>query len=353
MGAQAATNPRASAFFEELRETWQQAADRVGAVERRRYRVAGNELELLFAGDALVLPLTRALAHLAAAHGTGEPLTIYAWDSTSTQTAMPRPPWGADDYREYGKIRGFFDERVQCVFQWGSRSLVMLDLERDEAVYWVGEAEQIPFFEMAAPLRLVLQGWLASRGVELVHAAAVGLGDHCVLLAGKSGAGKSWATLAATAAGLEMLADDYCLACSGTPIRIASLYSSAKTHAEALEPLPFLGGMVSNPVRPGSDKAVFFLHEHAQERLLLEAGLRAILIPRLGADETALRPAPAAAGLAALAPNTVLQLPAAGAGTLQRLAEIAREVPSHFLDLGPDIAATAPAIASLLEPAAS
>ncbi len=348
MGAQAATTPNASAFFAQLRERWRAAADRAGVVEKR-YRLAGNELELAFAGDTLVAPLTRALAHLAAAEGSGDPLRVYAWESESTQTAIPRPPWGADAYAEYGKIRGFFDERVQCVFQWGSRSLVMLDLERGEAIYWVAAAGQIPFYEMAAPLRLALQGWLASRGVELVHAAALGSGDRCVLLAGKSGAGKSWATLAAAAAGLGMLADDYCLARPGAPTRISSLYSSAKAHAEAVERLPFLAGMVSNPAREAGDKAVFFLHEHARERLVLEAELRAILIPRLGASESALRPASAAAGLAALAPNTVLQLPAAGARTLQRLAEIAREVPSYYLELGPELAASAPAIAALLE----
>jgi hypothetical protein len=340
---------RGAAFFDELRDTWRRAVAAVG-VETRRYRAAGTALELRFAGDALIGPLTRALAHLAPARPEDDALVVYAWESTTTGTALPRAPWNADDFREYGKIRGFFDERFQSVFQWGSHSLVVLDVERNEAVYCVAAAEQIPYFEMAAPLRLVLHGWLRTKGVELVHAAAVGADAGCVLLVGKAGSGKSWATLAAATSGLQILADDYCLAAPGTPARISSIYNAAKTHADALEFLPFLGGMVSNPTRPDDDKAVYFLHEHVPDRLMLEAELRAILIPRRAeAATTALCPAPRAAALAALAPSTILQLPAAGAATLERLTELVRGVPTHFLDVGSDPGAIGPTISTLLE----
>jgi len=229
-----AEQPSATAFFGELSETWRQAAENAERVECRSYSVGGHALELRFAGDPLVAPLTRALAHLPRPTSTGKPLVVYAWESKTTGTAMPRPPWGAEDYLEHGKIRGFFDDRLQCVFQWGSHSLVMLDLERNEALYWVAAADQIPFFEMAAPLRLVLHGWLARLGSELVHAAAVGASGKCVLLVGKTGSGKSWTTLAATRCGLKMLADDYCVLAAGSPPRIGSVYNSGKAHADAL-----------------------------------------------------------------------------------------------------------------------
>ena len=279
MEAQAAAEPCSSAFFDELRATWERAVDAVGGVESRRYLVGGRKLELRLAGDALVAPLTRALAHLPAAGDATSSLVVHAWESETTRTPMPRPPWGLDDYREYGKIRGYFDERVHSVFQWGSRSFVMLDVERGEAVYWVAAAGRVPYFEIAAPLRVVLHGWLSACGVELVHAAAVGSADGCVLLVGKTGSGKSWTTLASLAGGLRLLADDYCLLSPGSPPTVASVYSSAKTHADALERLPFLREMVSNPGRAADDKAVYFLHEHAPDRLLLEADLRAILVP--------------------------------------------------------------------------
>lgn len=353
MRAQAEAIRSSTAFFDEARSTWTRAAERAGGVETRGYRVAGGRIELRLAGDALAPQLTRALAHLAPG-GAGDALVVYAWETETTGTPMPPPPWGNDDYLEYGKIRGFFDDRFQSVFQWGSRSLVMLDLERSEAVYWVHAARQIPFFEMAAPLRLVLHGWLSARGIELVHAAAVGTENGCVLLVGKAGSGKSWATLASCAGGLKLLADDYCAVRPGSPPRVASVYSSAKTHSDALERLPFLRGMVGNPVRASEDKAVYFLHEHAPARLQLEADLRAILVPRRTGERTAtLHPAPGAAALAALAPSTILQLPAAGARTLQRLTDVVRAVPSYSLNLGTDLETIPAAIAPLLDQAAA
>jgi hypothetical protein len=346
--AQADTPSRAASFFDEVRETWQAAADGT-RMEERAYRIAGLGLELRFAGAALVPALTRALAHLPAPPPDVPTLVVHAWDTRTTGVAIPPAPWGADDYLEYGKIRGFFGERFQCAFQWGSHSLVMLDVERGEAIYWVESAEQIPHFEMAAPLRIVLHGWLAARDVELVHAAAVGSDDGCVLLAGKSGAGKTWTALAASCSGLRLLADDYCLLRAGSPTRVASVYNAAKTHADALGRLPFLDPMVDNPERPDGDKAVYFLREHDPIELLLEADLRAVLVPRRITTGTArLVPAPAAAALAALAPSTILQLPAAGAETLRRLTSVVRDVPSFYLDVGAELAAIGPTIASAL-----
>jgi hypothetical protein len=207
---QQAARPIAPEFFDEMRSNWREAVETTGP-EQRRYRVAGLALELQCAGTALVGPLTRALAHLPAPDPEADSLVVHAWDSKTTGTTVPRPPWTNGDYREHGRIRGFFDERFQSVYQWGSHSLVMLDVERSEAVYWVAAPEQIPYFEMAAPLRLALHGWLETRDVQLIHAAAIGSGDGCVLIAGKSGSGKSWTTLAASSSGLRMLADDYCL----------------------------------------------------------------------------------------------------------------------------------------------
>jgi hypothetical protein len=262
---------------------------------------------------------------------------------------MPPPPWGPADYGERGTIRGHFDERFHAVFQWGSRSLVMLDVERNRALYWVRSARQIPHWEMAAPLRLVLHGWLATRGIDLVHGAALGSAEGGVLLVGRSGSGKSWATLACAAAGLGLIADDYCLIRPGAPPRVAGLYSSAKAHEEAFERLPALRPMVSNPLRPADDKAVFFLHEHVPEWLLPEADLRAVLVPRLTDGRTAaVRPAPAGAALGALAPATILQLPAAGAATMRRLAELVRAVPCHYLDLGSELASIPAAVTPVL-----
>ena len=85
------------------------------------------------------------------------------------------------------------------------------------------------------------------------------------------------------------------------------------------------------------------------DRLLLEADLQAIVIPRRTTSPGAgVSPAPRGAALAALAPSTILQLPAAGAETLERLTELVRNVPTYFLDVGSELRAIGPEISPLL-----
>jgi hypothetical protein len=338
----------ASAFFEAATSAWNEAAARAGAIEKVRIALGERTLELRFAGGALVPALSRAFGHLD--EGSGATLVVRVFESETTGVPIPRPPWRIDDYREHGRIRGFCDDRFQTVFHWGSGSLQMLDRERDEALYWVSDAGQVPS-EAAAPFRSLIHGWLAPQGIELVHAAAVGdpSQDACVLLVGKSGVGKSTTALAATGAGLAMLADDYCLLGRGVPPRVASVYGSAKADAATLERLPFLAESVADPQRLPGEKALCFPGEGAPARLLAEAELRAVLVPRIARTErTSLRPASSAAALAALAPSTLLQLAAADGATLARLAEVVASVPSYSLELGGDPADIGPAIAPLL-----
>ena len=146
-----------------------------------------------------------------------------------------------------------------------------------------------------------------------------------------------------------MLSDDYCVLTADTPARLASVYCAGKTHADGLERFAFLEEMVGNPVRPDFDKAVYFLAEGDPGRLMLDGELGAVVIPRrTGSGVACLRPAPGAAALAALAPSTILQLPAAGERTLRRLGEVVQQVPAFYLDLGTDLDSVGPAIAQLL-----
>src|SRR5205823_136180 len=59
------------------------------------------------------------------------------------------------------------------------------------------------------PLRHILHLWLASRGVQFVHAGAVGRPSGGCLIVGKSGSGKSTSTLATLGSELLYAGDDY------------------------------------------------------------------------------------------------------------------------------------------------
>jgi hypothetical protein len=334
-----------SAFFDELLATWQSAASATG-VESRSYRLAGTGLELEFAGSALVEPVTRALGHLPRGRHPDRPLTVHVWDSASTGLDMPRPPWDVEAYAEHGRVSDFCDDEFfTAVERWHRRSLVMVDLARARAIFWTENASDIPYYEIASPLKLVLHSWLRRRGAYFVHAGAVGREHRCALLGGGPGAGKSSAALACVTAGLRLLADDYCVLRPGRPPHVASLYSSAKTDSGLLRRLPSLEPLVSNPDRPPADKAVLFLHEHLPDRVLLEAELRTVLLPRIAdGGRTRLRQTSPAAALKAIAPSTIFQLPGDGTETFRQLSEAVRAVPCYELELGADLADVARAV---------
>jgi hypothetical protein len=336
-------------FLDELDVTATRAADAVGGFVDLCVRLAGQDLRLRFAGPALVARLAPALEHVRTESIGNAALTVKLWDSASTQIPMPSPPWKPDDYREHGKLRGFFGDQLYSVFQWGSNSLSILDAPRDRAFYWVKTAGQVAYFEMAAPLRTILHLWLRERGIQLVHASAVGTGEGCLLLIGPAGAGKSSATLACINSNLGILADDYCLVGPGPRPTVHTVYSAAKLHADALKRMPMLASMVANPQRPPWEKALLFLHQHCPEKLIARAPLRGILLPRVsGEPSSRLVPASPAAALSAIAPSTLLQLPGASQQTLARLADMVRSVPCHHLEAGGDPDGVASTIESLL-----
>jgi hypothetical protein len=338
-------------FLAELARVADDAERAAGSVSRD-FLIAGRRIRIRFAGDALLAPLTEALAH-ARAEAPGEPdLVVRAWDSVSTGTAMASPPWTNEDYRKHGIVRGWFDEDVQVIYEWGTRAVSVLRPREGEGMFWVRDAAGLPYYARAAPLQKLLHLWLAAAGLQVAHGAAVAGETGCVLIAGNSGAGKSSATLACLGANeLGHLADDYCVLEPAPPgeTTVHALYSSAKAHVEAMERLGLDRAMVANPVRAADEKAVFFLGAHARERLVERAPLRAIAMPVVtGRPETRLVAVGRGAALAALGPSTMLQLPGTGTATMARLAAIARSVPAYRLEAGTDPGRVAPAIAELL-----
>jgi hypothetical protein len=61
-----------------------------------------------------------------------------------------------------------------------------------------------------------------------------------------------------------------------------------------------------------------------------------------------LKPASPAAGLAALAPSTIFQLPGAGKEAFQAMGQLVRQVPCYQLNLGTDIGEIPEVILELL-----
>lgn len=290
-------------------------------------------------GDAgMARALWPAFAHLPSEARAAPDLTICAWDSASTRTAMPRPPWGRDAYGPRGEILGFNGDRYRTVYMHGIGGIAIFDRERQLALYWVEDAAAIPYWERSFPFRVIFHWAFRGHPLQPLHAGAVGLPEGGVLITGKSGSGKTTTTLACIDSPLRYAGDDYVLVAIEPSPYVHSLYNSAKLEAHSLRLLPNLAPYVTNPDRQGDDKALIFLHASRPEKLIAGFPIRAVLVPRVsGQRDTRLRPLTGAAAALALAPSTIMHLQGDGPQAFRKIMALSQRVPAYELILGTEM----------------
>ncbi len=321
----------------------------------RAFRIAGHAVRLRFADDVIAQRLTRAFAHLEAAAQESE-LTVNAWQSAGTAAPAPPLPAIQSDAATRGAVAHFDDGRTRALYQPAIRILNVLDVPEDVGWFWAEDAAGIPEWECATPIRHILHWWLAERGSQQVHAAAVGERSGGVLVVGKGGSGKSTVALACATAGMAYAGDDYVAATVTPEPYVHSLYSSAKVEPHHLARFPALSegpgvmGPERNDVAPfDTEKTVLYLHELLPDVPVSGFPLRAIVLPKITNDGTArLTPISAPRALAALAPSTIVQLHTAGQDALEAMKRLVAEVPSFELELGGEIDAVPPLVSQLL-----
>ncbi len=324
-----------AAFFSTGRLTFTRAALSFGGPTDFYYNLGGYTIRLRFAGAALIPLITPALAHLEQAPVPEPALTVFLWDSRSTHTHMPSPPWKEEDYREFGLIRGFNNDRIKTVHQ---SALHMIDLDRNEAIYWIPDARQVPHFHTITPLRTIFHWWLSTRQRYIVHAAAVGIPEAGVLITGKGGAGKSTTALSCITAGLQYVGDENCIITYPPEPYVFSIYSSGTLEPQDVDKIPALKASLTNPEKLHEQKAVYQLFRDYQAHISQGFPVKAVFVPKVtGKRETTVTKRSAAQTLMALAPGSIFQLPGAGKQTLHAMAALLRSVPCFTLELGTNL----------------
>lgn len=332
-------------FFNTFYYFFQQAAQQVGETIDRHFLIDDQTLCLRFAGPALVSQLTPALAHLAAEPTAYPDLTIYLWDSTSTQTK--KPPFPPSMPMPRGDIPGYMNERI--VTHIGADLFSALDRQRGLAIYWCAAADQLPLYERGAPLRSILHWWFQSLEIQMVHAGAVGNHNGAVLLAGKGGSGKSTTCLSCLDSDLLYISDDYSLIGLNPKPFVHTIYNTAKLRPENLHRLPGLQQKIENAGHLNSEKALFFLHQHYPEKLARRQPIKAILLPHVSGElNTKLKPANSIASLGALLLSTMHQLAGSDQKTIKIIKDLVSQVPTYHLHLGTDLSQIPLVISGLL-----
>lgn len=344
MARAALTRSNRAAYLASLDHAADAAAVAAGSDEERRYEINGNFFRLRFAGPATLVSVGGALSHLSAPPIGDSSLTIRVWDGGPSKLPAPEGPWMRAGEHE-GVIRGQLPGG-EGFFQWYAGSLAVLDLVAQAGYYWVQDARRDA---MPAPLSPILGGWLAQDGIELVQAGAVGTDRGCILLAGRSGSGKSHAALACVQDGLGYLGDDACaLDAKGAP-RVHSIYGSAWASPFTRRSLPALQRLISSSDRRHGEKVLLSLGDRMPGSLLRQAPLHAIAVMSFSDDEeTYVRRVSPTDAMLALAPSSLLPQARAGQRMLTRLARIARSVACVEIRAGSDPSSLARAIRALL-----
>ena len=338
-------------FFHETAQGFDRAADQLGQ-STHDFLVAGKHVRVRLAGPALA-HLARPLAHLkcdaAARPADGEELEILAWDSADGWLP-PRPPWDFRKLAHGGAIEGLNSNRFEVNYSGDHGLLSLYDRQARRALYWLLDAKQLPYWEIAAPFRIVLHWWSQSFGGQLTHGAAVGRGNTGVLLVGRGGSGKSTTSIACLDAGMQYVGDDYVLL-TREPVPVAhSLYHSAKIHTSFLRrALPNWLDRVAGQIGP-EQKSLMFLHECLPHQVRDRLTIRGVVQPKVtAAVHSRISPQPPSLGLLAVAPSTMYQLPEAQHATLSFFADWMRTMPTFVLHAGTDLTSSPRELSNLLE----
>jgi hypothetical protein len=360
-GFTAAPDP---ALLSELAGSFGAAAAAASGLVERSYRIAGYPVTLRGAGTAVIDRLSRTFTHLEAPAHAGQHLVVNLWDSSTHGTPEPPLP-SVEGEQAPGAFFYYGDDRVRAGFQLGTsgdvrvldvykeeptRALSVLDSATFDAWYWVDSAARIPYWEEATPIRYLLDWYLRDRGILQVHAGSVGTEAGGVLLVGKSGSGKSTATLSTLQSALQYAGDDYVAVDTEGEPYVHALYSAGKLMPDHVQRLPFLLPALANSEQLETEKAVVYVHEHWPERMTTGFPLRAICVPRVvpGLEQARVVKASALVGMTALAPSTVFQMHTRGKDALGRMGSLLEKVPTYFVEMGSDMPSIPVAILELI-----
>jgi hypothetical protein len=225
-----------------------------------------------------------------------------------------------------------------------------LDMESNTAYCSYEDAKTLLMYEVSGPLRPIFNAILNRMEMQLIHASAVGTPDGSLVFVGPPGSGKSTLAVLCLQDGLSYQSDDLCVLSAENRPRSLSLYNIAKLREDSFPRFKSLHSMLSHfEEEPGDKKAYFYVHRHFPSRVLKEAPVRALVLPRIGGQERSrLERATPLEAMRAVISWTIKEIPkSVSLGEKIMLQAVAR-LPAYHLHLGQDDRETLGIIRSLL-----
>lgn len=308
-------------------------------VQERYYRVAGRVVRIRIAGTALAAELERSGRRLRV-EPTAEPpvLTVDAWHAAETGVDLP----GGDldsSLGEYGIMTASNDRRF--VAEQRPHGMTWLDRHTGRAISCVASMRRLHLDERARPFHRALSLRLGDEGVQFIHAGLTTWQGRGALFTGMGGSGKSTTSICCLLGGLGYLGDDFVGLERVAERRFHghSLYGAALINLQHMRRFPALAAVSVAGNHAHEEKSVAWLGDVPGARFESTTTIDAVVLPkvRLESDDTTFERASPRESLLALAPSSVLYLPAARPRAMDRLGALVESVPSFRLLLGRDV----------------
>ena len=282
-------------------------------------------------------PLCQRLTRCLLPGGDGKDLTIALLSGSQPPFALP-PAWNLPhtDPRHAERLHLSADGTLTALYNPDFHLWMILDHTRRVALMWISDEAQMPFWEEGAPFKVILNWFLASTNMFMVHGGIVGYGRQGCVLLGPGGSGKSTIVAYSFERGLRVGGDDLAIIeeC-GTSWRGWGLYNALKLDPTSRIPIP--SGLATAPSTPSGEKKLMRYTDVDPGRFAIETSLTS-LVQCVVANRkcSAITPASPAAILRALGPPTVFLLRGHEHRTISRIGRLVRSLPCYRFELGPD-----------------
>ena len=322
-----------AAYFAEAAQAFDCALASAGEETSFSFALGELRFRLRIVGSALARQITRTLAHLRIECASEPDFTICAWDDKAAGAPMPRPKRWMLGREGKHCVPTLTDARFHTFFVEPVRILSCADMEMRTGYSCYLDASRLSMYEISGPMRPILNAVLNRRGMQLVHASAVGTPDGSLLFAGRPFSGKSTLAVRCLLDGLSYQSDDLCVLTNDEQPRSLCLYNIAKLRDDCLPRFPSLAPKLSSFEEDAERKSYFYVHEQFPERILREAPVRALVLPRIVDEEfSRLERGSARDALEGLVKWTLLEIPQAnGRGDAVMLRAIKRLPIWHLL----------------------
>jgi hypothetical protein len=337
-------------YFRETEQAFARATANAGGTSEFFIELAGLKICLRAAGNTLLPRIEATLAHLESQSQVPVDFTICCWDDKATGADLPLPTRWMIERISYSCLSILTDHRFRTFYIEWMQILSCIDMESNMAYCCYADAGRLLMYEISGPLRPIFNAILNRKGMQLVHASAVGTSSGSLIFAGPPGSGKSTLAVLCLQDGLSYQSDDLCVLTSENQPRSLSLYNIAKLREDTLPRFKSLQPILSHFQDAGEKKAFFYVHQHFPHQVLKEAPVRALILPRIENQQTSrLERAKPMEAVRAVISWTIKEIPKSDSLGEKIMLQAVARLPAYHLYLGQDERETLALIRNLLK----